>query len=403
MDCVRQFDIIITQDPTVKVGLPDCMLFRSSFRKDFAQAAGATFVALFSIIVTTVLVRTLGLAAAGKTESSEVFTLILLGALQYLPPAIVITVFISVMGVVSRAFKEQEMTAWFASGVSLSAMVRPVLRFSLPLTLLALICSVWLSPWARSEMNAASDRFANRSDVSKVSAGQFRESAGGNRVFFVERYSQATQQVKNVFVVEDKPEERIVLSAASGSVEKGPDGQKFLVLNNGRRANLDETGQHFTSTEFQTYGLAIKTNLGTTPSLLMQNRRVDTLLADPSSEAKGELIWRFSLPLSGLFLGLLAIPLAFVNPRGGQSLNQIFGLLIYLTYSNVVSITQSMVTKQTLDFWVALIVPHALVFGLFLVLLARRNRPAGTPWFSQLRKRILMGSARSAKGGLTDE
>ena len=113
--------------------------------------------ALFTIIVTTVLVRTLGQAAGGKVDNAEVFTLILLGGLQYLPAALVITVFIAVMGVVSRAFKEQEMTAWFASGVSLFSLVRPVLRFAVPLTVLAMVCSVWLTPWAKAELDAAKD------------------------------------------------------------------------------------------------------------------------------------------------------------------------------------------------------------------------------------------------------
>ena len=84
---------------------------------------------------------------------------------------------------------------------------------------------------------------------------------------------------------------------------------------------------------------------------------------------------------SALALGLLAIPLAFVNPRGGNSLNQLFALLIYLTYSNIVSVTQSMVTKETLDFWVALVLPHACVLALFYLLILKRNRPAGAPLF----------------------
>ncbi|WP_370260776.1 LPS export ABC transporter permease LptF [Limnobacter sp.] len=353
------------------------MLFRSSFKKDFAQTAGATFVALFTIIVTTVLVRTLGQAAGGKVDNAEVFTLILLGGLQYLPAALVITVFISVMGVVSRAFKEQEMTAWFASGLSLLALVRPVLRFAVPLTVLALVCSVWLTPWAKAELSAAKDRFAKRSDVSKVSAGQFRESGEGNRVFFVERQSEATKQVENVFVVDSREGSRTIVSAARGSVEVNADGQPYLVLSEGRRAMLDGTGERFTTTEFDTYGLAIDSTLGSAPSFQLQHRRIDLLLADFSPEAQGEVLGRVSLPLSALVLGLLAIPLAFVNPRGGNSLNQLFALLIYLTYSNIVSITQSMVAQQSLNFWVALVLPHAAVLVLFYVLVLQRNRPAG--------------------------
>lgn len=364
------------------------MLFRSSFRKDFSQTAGATFVALFTIIVTTVLVRTLGQAAGGKVDNAEVFTLILLGGVQYLPPALVLTAFIAVMGVVSRAFKDQEMTAWFASGVSLSQLIPPVLRFALPLTVLAMVCSVFLTPWAKGELDAARDRFAQRSDVSKVSAGQFRESAAGGRVFFVERQSELTKEVENIFVVDRKDLERVVVSASRGTVEVHEGGQPYLVLSEGRRAALDATGERFSLTEFQTYGVAIDTTLGTAPNLRLQHRRVDQLFIDFGPAEQAELLWRVSLPLSALVLALLAIPLAFVNPRGGQSLNQIFALLIYLTYSNVVSITQSMVAKETLDFWVALALPHGFILVLFYLLLAKRNRPAGAPFLLAFGRRF---------------
>ena len=137
------------------------------------------------------------------------------------------------------------MTAWFASGVSLFSLVRPVLRFAVPLTVLAMVCSVWLTPWAKAELDAAKDRFAKRSDVSKVSAGQFRESGEGNRVFFVERQSEVTKQVENVFVVDSKGDTRTVVSAARGSVEVDANGQPYLVLSGGRRATLDGTGERY--------------------------------------------------------------------------------------------------------------------------------------------------------------
>lgn len=381
---MRQSLIINKLGFRVKALWPQSMLFRTSFQKDFAQAAGATFVALFSIIITTVLVRTLGQAAGGTVGDSQVITLILLGGLQYLAPALVITVFIAVMGSISRSFKEQEMTAWFASGLSLQSLIRPVLVFSVPLTILALLCSIWLTPWSKAELNLAKDRFAKRSDVNKVSAGQFRESSDGKRVFFVERQNEDTHQVDNIFVVARDGTNRTVLAASGGSIEEGEDGLKYLIMKDGRRFGLDGTGTKFNSTEFESYGLVVRTNLESTPSLQLKNRNISELLVDPSKEAKAEILWRISLPLSGIVLAILAIPLAFVNPRGGQSLNQIFALLIYLTYSNVISVTQSSVAKGNMAFGLALVLPHLVVILLAFALMHKRNRPAGAPWLMRL-------------------
>ena len=41
------------------------------------------------------------------------------------------------------------------------------------------------------------------------------------------------------------------------------------------------------------------------------------------------------MPLSALILALLAIPMSFVNPRAGRSVNLLFALLTYMVYSNL--------------------------------------------------------------------
>lgn len=376
------------------------MIFRTAFQRDFAQAAGATFVALFSIILTTVLVRTLGQAAGGLVANSQVTSLILLGSLQYLPAVLVVTVFVAVLGTVSRAFKELEMTAWFASGLSLYSLVRPVLMFSVPLTALALVCSLFLTPWSKTELALAKDRFAKRSEVNKVSAGQFRESNDGQRVFFVERQDEETNQVDQVFVIDRKGTDRVVLAASKGSVEVGEDGQKYLVMHDGRRFGLDGTGQKFTSTQFERYGLVVKSELDTTPSLVTRTLPSLALIRDGSRDAMGELLFRISLPLSAMVLSVLAIPLAFLNPRGGQSLNQVFALLLYFTYSNFLSVTQTLVTKGKLGFVPGLLLPHLLVLVLAWALMKRRDRPAGAPWlFAGLRLRRRAARMRAHNTG----
>ena len=39
-------------------------------------------------------------------------------------------------------------------------------------------------------------------------------------------------------------------------------------------------------------------------------------------------------------LVLLAIPMSFVNPRAGRSMNLLFALLTYIVYSNLLSVSR---------------------------------------------------------------
>jgi lipopolysaccharide export system permease protein len=70
------------------------------------------------------------------------------------------------------------------------------------------------------------------------------------------------------------------------------------------------------------------------------------LLSDESPDARAELVWRAGLPLSALVLSLLAIPMSFVNPRAGRSLNLMLAALLYMLYTNMLSILQAWVTQQ---------------------------------------------------------
>ena len=59
-------------------------------------------------------------------------------------------------------------------------------------------------------------------------------------------------------------------------------------------------------------------------------------------------------------LTLLAIPLAYVNPRVGRSANLLAAAFLYMLYSNCLNIVQSLIAQGKLDFWVGLLAaaPH---------------------------------------------
>ena len=66
------------------------------------------------------------------------------------------------------------------------------------------------------------------------------------------------------------------------------------------------------------------------------------------------------------------MPLSFVNPRAGRSVNLLFALLTYMVYSNLLSISQARVAQGRLDFGVGWWVVHALMVVLLVFMFARR-------------------------------
>src|SRR5664279_72790 len=111
------------------------MIFRRALLREFSQTAVAVFVALFAILLTTQLIRLLNEAAGGTLASQAVVALLGFGAINYLPVVLSLTVFVAVLLTLSRWYRDSEMIIWFTSGLPLTAWVRPVMRFALPLVL----------------------------------------------------------------------------------------------------------------------------------------------------------------------------------------------------------------------------------------------------------------------------
>jgi lipopolysaccharide export system permease protein len=129
------------------------------------------------------LIRVLEQAASGKVASSDVLALIGFTSLMYLPILLILTGFIAVLLVVTRSYQDSEMVVWFASGLSLTRWIRPVMQFGAPLILLTGLLSFVVSPWANQQSAEFRERFEKRSDIAKVSPGKFQESAGSDRIF----------------------------------------------------------------------------------------------------------------------------------------------------------------------------------------------------------------------------
>ncbi|CAN7486246.1 LPS export ABC transporter permease LptF [Pseudoduganella sp. LjRoot289] len=327
------------------------MIFQRALQRELASAAGATFTVLFTLIVTWTLISILGKAAGGKVASSDVIALIAFAALNYLPTVLILTSFISVLMVVTRSYRDSEMVVWFASGLSLTRWIRPVLTFALPIVLLTGALSFYATPWAKQKSGEYADRFQKREDLQQVSPGQFRESASANRIFFVEGVSGQSAVVHNVFVntVDDKGTATVV--AKEGIISTSAEGDRYLVLKNGRRYQGTPGSAEFQTMEFERYSMRVankaqelgaSNNVDAMPSAL--------LFKGTGPIIHGEILWRVSLPITCLLLTLLAIPLGFVNPRGGSSANLIVALLVFFSYNNLIKVFEGSVRQGRMNF-----------------------------------------------------
>ena len=344
------------------------MLFHSTLRKELARSFGATLVVLVTIVMTMTLIRTLSQASRGSVNPQEVLMVMGYTVLGYLPPVLTLSLFIAIVGTLSRMYRDSEMVIWFSAGRGLSAFLSPLFRFAWPILLViaALALAVW--PWSNQQTQELKDRYGKRGDLERVAPGQFQESASGTRVFFLDKDTPDNKSGKNIFISTNERGKETVTSARSGRIETMGDNQ-FLVLANGQRLETTEAGQLKIS-EFEEYANRVGANeLVARGNLPAKTRSTFDLVMEPTRPHLGELAWRLGLALAALNFVVIAIAVSSVNPRAGRSGNLVFALFAFVVYFNLLNLGQSWISTGRAGFGTFLVGLHGGVLvagGLWL-------------------------------------
>ncbi|GAP34582.1 putative permease [Piscinibacter sakaiensis] len=340
---------------------------------------------ILTIVLTMMLIRTLGQAALGRVAPQDVALLLGYTALGHLPTMLALSLFVSVVATLGRMYRESEMTIWFASGVGLGRFVRPVLRTAWPVLLVVALLALFVWPWVNQQGSTLRARFEGRSDLSRVTPGAFQSSSDGRRTFFIDRDSGDGDTGRNVFILTQGEHSTSVTTARSGRIEwRGDD--RFLVLERGQRNEENTQGGERTISRFETYAIGVGERVRddasqappkARPTLDLVRQREPLLL--------GELAWRLGLVLGAANLLLLGIGLAYSNPRRAGSWGLLFALLAFVVYYNLINLTQAWVASGKLGLGTALLLAHGSAFATALALLwwrdnairgLRRARPA---------------------------
>ncbi|AOK53575.1 LPS export ABC transporter permease LptF [Burkholderia stagnalis] len=352
------------------------MIFERSLQRELAYTAGAVFMVLLTIMLTTMMIRIVGYAASGEIDPKDVLVLIGLTVIGYLAVMLVVTLFVSILFVLTRWYRDSEMVVWLASGVSLTRLIKPIGVFATPIVLLIAFFAFVGWPWSNQQSKMIKARFQQRDEISLLAPGQFRESTSNHRVFFIEKMAPDQSKVQNVFVTSTENGKVNVVVSQTGHTETMKDGDRFVVLENGRRYDGTPGQPNFKIMEFERYGVKI-TSKPVVNATTTTGMPTPELLRNPTRENLAEFAWRAGLPLIAINLMVLGIPLAYQNPRRSRTINLVMAVLIYLTYSNLLNVVQAQIEQGKLPFGVGLVGLHLIVAALVGVIfwLRVRNRP----------------------------
>ncbi|HZW87362.1 MAG TPA: LPS export ABC transporter permease LptF [Gallionella sp.] len=333
-------------------------IFHRALVREFVSSGMLVFFVLLGIVVTTQLIRFLSDAVSGKLPVEGVLALLGFSAMNYLPVLLSISLFISILLTLSRCYRDSEMVVWFCSGIGLTRWIRPVLWYAVPVVALIALLSLVLSPWAARQAEEFKHRLENRDDVAAATPGVFRESRQSDRVYFIENINTASNRVGNIFVQSEQNGKLGTMVAQQGLQETAANGDRFLVLLHGTRYEGTPGQLDYRTVEFERYEMRIDGVPSAQPEPYSRTMSTAALLLNPTPWNLSELEWRLGLPISAAILALLAITLSYVNPRAGRSLNLVIAIVLYMFYSNMISVTNTWVGQGRVSPAVGLLGMH---------------------------------------------
>lgn len=369
------------------------MLFHSSLRKELARGFGASLVVLATVVMTMTLIRILGQASRGRLDVADVTLIMGYTVLSYTPTLLALSLFIAIVATLSRIYRESEMVIWFGSGQGLVAVLRPLFRFAWPIFAAIGLLSLVVVPWTNLHLDELRQTHEQRSDLKRIEPGEFKESADGSKVFFIDKSSTTATTGTNVFISTTEPNKQTITSARSGNIESFRQGQ-FLMLNNGQRLEIAQPLQTLKIIEFNEYGTRIQDAvLNSAVAASISSVSSAKLLKNPSSAAWGEISWRLGMLFAAVNLVVIGTAVSNSNPRVGRSVNTLFAMLSFILYLNLISLGQSWIGSGKVSFATFMLTLHGGVALVAWIWLARCH----FNWHWRLRARKLLPAPQHLK------
>lgn len=319
-------------------------------------------------------------AAVGKIGSDMIFNLMWLKIIAIQPQLLPLTLFLAVILAYSRMSRDNELVIFSVSGMGRRYQLGVVTRFAVVFSILFALLAFYGSPWAEMEIATLKQKAREESDITGIAAGRFKEFSEGDRVVYVEKLSGNKQAMENVFLQVRENNKLGVLTSKGAYFDIDEDsGNRFIVFENGRRyvgkpGNLD-----YQITEYNRYGVLIEVHNQAAAAADLEAVPTSVLLVSDLPLHRAELQWRISAVLACFLLALMAVVLNQLTYSEQRYLLLFSAILIYFLYSNLLSISKTLLKRDELSqyigmWWVHILLITAILFLYYMPNIARWRR-----------------------------
>ena len=296
-------------------------------------------------------------------------------ALEILLPT---SLYLSVIVGLGRLYKDEEMTALFASGVGPGRVLAVVFLLSIPVALLAASLSLVVRPWAYEKTFWLKAKAEAEFDVTRLKERRFYELGNGEQVIFVEHIDQHRKIAQGIFVQKDLkgPDDVLEVMSAQHAVQllDQSTGRQVLQFQNGCSYEFSRTGTwRGKAMESGSYTVSLWPKEITPPEYKIKAASTPYLARSSSLADIAELQWRFSTPLATILLALVGIPFSRTTSREGKYARVTVAVFLYAIYYSISTLAKIWVENGTVSPFPGIWWVQVLLAGVVVLLFCHRS------------------------------
>jgi LPS export ABC transporter permease LptF/LPS export ABC transporter permease LptG len=398
------------QHPPPKHRRPRLTLYRYVAR----EALRPTFFGLLgltAIVLTTNILGFSDLVINRGVGGVDVGKMIFYEAVPVAARIFPFAVLIGCLVALGRMGADREILVLEASGVAAARLVWPVVSFAGAMSIVALLLSVYATPWANASFDVALEQISRTKPWAQLRAGSVNEFGGWQ--LEAREVSAAGDELKGVLLW--IPEVGETIFARQGTLAASDDGAIEVTLLDGSLIpRPDEAVRLIRFQSATTILPESDTGLEREPwerlpglplhELARMAREFEPIEAEPYSQALLELHRRFAYPAATLVFGFLAVPLFVTRGNYSRSGGGVIGLVCTLAYYGLMQLAEGLVQGGAIGVVLGAWLPNLVLACLAMVLLFRAlservvghsfDRPRASEWRLRLPWRGRVEQAR---------
>ena len=287
-----------------------------------------------------------------------------------------LSLFLAIILTISQLYKNSEAVVMNSLGLSdkhFIVFIQPIVLLSF---VIIFFLTIYAVPWAKQQKNIMEEETKNASEFSFITEGEFEIFKQGDIVFYASESKSldtvGEQNMEEIFIYAiNDGNPVIVLASEAKKYIDSESNSTYLQLKDGVRYQGVPSKENVTILDFNQYNLEIVSGEFKKSVAIytkIEGKSTLDLIQEGGRYANAELQWRLSQPITVLILSVIGVFLGKTSPRGGNGVNLLIGVIVFMLYYNGLLVAKSAIELGQMDPIIGLWGVHLLMVLLLLLL-----------------------------------